>query len=562
MINDVKAHSKKLKGYMLKRLLPLTIGGCCILGMMAIGISSNGLIRTSNELLEEISKSYAQNIELRIESESVDSVSGTTNDSRFLDTGIVYILDDEGTIISHNDKKVVAEKRNYIKDNKGNEEVLELHKIMLSGKSGVSEYTLNGVKKRVAYTPMPNTGWALAAEVDESDILSDVDKLKVWTVALSVVITIVISIGVILNARSITSKLQEVMLALRRFAEGDFTYSISSKILKDETEIGEMCNALTATQDSIGNIIKVIKSGADNVEANSAGLAAVSEELSALTENIVKAIEEVATGTTTQSADLGDIVGELTSFGERLGFVESSIIEINSMSEVISKKSQEGNVELNELVTSIKSFDTNFSEFNESIKVMSSDIKRVNEMANLINNISGQTNLLALNAAIEAARAGESGRGFAVVAEEIRTLAELSKESTGNIYKIVGGILENTDNIRISTDNMDKELDNQSKVVDKTINAFKEISSSVDNIMPKIAEIAISFDEVNTNKGVILSKVENISAVSQEISATTEEVSATSEELNSASEEVAASAQNLTVLTSEMNEKIDTLKVN
>ncbi|WP_176526350.1 methyl-accepting chemotaxis protein [Peribacillus frigoritolerans] len=68
-------------------------------------------------------------------------------------------------------------------------------------------------------------------------------------------------------------------------------------------------------------------------------------------------------------------------------------------------------------------------------------------VTNAISKISEQTNLLSSNASLEAARAGESGKGFAVVANEVRSLADDSKEATKNIQSIIQSILSDTEEL-------------------------------------------------------------------------------------------------------------------
>ncbi len=81
---------------------------------------------------------------------------------------------------------------------------------------------------------------------------------------------------------------------------------------------------------------------------------------------------------------------------------------------------------------------------NQTMHRMIAEISDIHEVAehmdsslDLINEIADQTNLLALNAAIEASRVGDESTGFSVVAGEIRTLAERSAETAGEISRLV-----------------------------------------------------------------------------------------------------------------------------
>lgn len=82
---------------------------------------------------------------------------------------------------------------------------------------------------------------------------------------------------------------------------------------------------------------------------------------------------------------------------------------------------------------SIEEVKISFDEQAVKINNLNESVSKVGNITNVINGISEQTNLLALNAAIEAARAGEAVRGFVVLSEEVRKLAEQSKESTEEI---------------------------------------------------------------------------------------------------------------------------------
>ena len=104
--------------------------------------------------------------------------------------------------------------------------------------------------------------------------------------------------------------------------------------------------------------------------------------------------------------------------------------------------------------------ESNLSEVSTLVEKIEEKSQGLEEMSNVIQQISEQTNLLAMNAAIEAAHAGESGKGFAVVADEIRKLAENSGTEAKKIADVLAEIKKMIDEAYDGTVSTKKEFDN------------------------------------------------------------------------------------------------------
>ena len=122
----------------------------------------------------------------------------------------------------------------------------------------------------------------------------------------------------------------------------------------------------------------------------------------------------------------------------------------------------------------------------ESITSLEAGIKEVSEFATTIAGITSQTNLLALNASIEAARAGEMGKGFSVVAEEVRVLADNSKQASDAIAGIIHKIFALLQEVHVSNQ---ENLNNITEGIEK-LHAVEEEAESLGKLQTESGDKA------------------------------------------------------------------------
>lgn len=337
--------------------------------------------------------------------------------------------------------------------------------------------------------------------------------ISVASIALLVVV-IVIMLGlrlwVIGPVKKATKQVDELVEGIR-CNKGDITKRIH---VGSRDEVGRLAIAINDLVAQMQIIIRAITEGCGQMEEKQADIISNVEKVNATADHTMQNLGIMSEG-------MQLVTGAIDGVQQDTGVLDHTVenmLEVaqNGRDYAADIKEKAGKMKATaveskqEATVVMKEIDTAMTE---SI-ANSRQIHKITELTEEILGIAGTTNLLALNASIEAARAGEAGRGFAVVAEEIRKLADSSRESANNIQEISNRVVESVEEL---SENATRLLEFMNTRVMKDYDALEDTGSNYHEAADHVDEM---MNEFRRKIDELLSVLQNVNTANTQMEAT------------------------------------------
>ncbi len=268
-------------------------------------------------------------------------------------------------------------------------------------------------------------------------------------------------VGVLAQSFSgIAQQLQEMANVAGQIAASDLRAQVKPQSEKDllGNAFATMVDNLRRTMSELAEGVNILASSASEILASTTQVASSAAETSTAIAQTTTTVEEV----------------------KQTALISSQKAKsVSDSAQKTSQVTQTGRKAVGAAVDGMKRIQTQMESIAESVVRLSEQSQAIGEIIAVVNDLAEQSNLLAVNAAIEAAKAGEQGKGFAVVAQEVKSLAEQSKQATAQVRTILNDIQKATTAAVLATEQGSKAVE---AGVQQSTDAGEVIQSLADSI--------------------------------------------------------------------------------
>ncbi|WP_070967991.1 methyl-accepting chemotaxis protein [Vibrio sonorensis] len=339
-----------------------------------------------------------------------------------------------------------------------------------------------------------------AQDVRTTVLIGNISLVAVFVIAI---------VGYAIVNRKVVKPIDEMAKVLKQVGvDSDLTLRVADG---SQNELGVIGTTINKVLVSYATTITKINQVNSTISQISEAIQGITQRNITMANQQNQEMEMAATAMEEMTAALSNVAQSTNMAEEYAGSAEK---EASTSKQVFNKTTSE-----------FGQLEGEFLNTTEIIQQLAEESNNVGNVLDVIKAIAEQTNLLALNAAIEAARAGEQGRGFAVVADEVRSLAQRTQDSTGEIEGIIQTL--------------------QEKAKQSTVT----IQSSSEKMQSTRENMGVANDALGTIQG---------SAI--EIHKLNTSIAAATEEQLTVSDEISGNLSNIKNLSSDMNEAINQLE--
>jgi methyl-accepting chemotaxis protein len=246
-------------------------------------------------------------------------------------------------------------------------------------------------------------------------------------------------------------------------------------------------------------------------------LASSSSQILAAATQLASGAAETATAVTQTTVTVEEVKQTSQVTKEKARYVTETAQKVSQIS-VSGKKSVE------ETVKGMRRIKEQIDSIAETMSRLTEQTQMIGEIASVVKDLAEQSNLLAVNAAIEAAKAGEQGKGFAVVAQEVRSLAEQSKQAANQVKTILGDIQKNASSAAAAIDEGNRVVETGVELSNESGEVIQGLTQGIQESANAATQIAASVQQQFVGSDQVAQAMESIKQASQQNAASTRQV--------------------------------------